>query len=709
MAEKIAHISEDGRVQTVKEHLENTAVLAGQFASKFGAEYQATTAGLLHDVGKYSDAFQKRILENGPKVDHSTAGAKEAVRNNNLATAFATAGHHTGIPDGGHYMDDPSEATLCGRNKRQVEPCDDWKTEIIIPYTSDPAWATADPLTFQFYTRMLYSCLVDADFLDTETFMKGQEAPRGEYKTLAELLPAVQYKAGSFLVKDTKGNVVAEKRNEVLKSCLAHGKNDKPGLFELTVPTGGGKTFASLAFAMEHAVQNGMDRIIYVIPYMSIIDQTTAVFSDILGEDNVLAHYSNADFRMRESDSVSLADYRKMLACENWDAPIIVTTAVQFFESLYSNKSSKCRKLHNIANSVVIFDEAQTIPKEYLYPCLSAIDQLVQHYHTTTVLCTATQPVLGRAFSELGSSLSAIRIVGNEKDLFNTLKRTTIKDAGKLTREYLAQTLRSHEQVLCIVNRRKTAQDLFGMIEDDSTFCLTTCLCAHDRQSQLKEIRRKLDNGEPCHVISTSLIEAGVDVSFPTAYREECGLDSLLQAAGRCNRNGERPAENSLVWQFSLSGEEVAHSLAQAISATDFVKRHYDDLLSPEAVTAYFKELLYVFVGARSLDANGILDAFRNGIKGCSFPFEQVSDRFHLIPEQYTVYVPIGEGKALCDALASGEISRGLMRKLGAYSVSCNEDQYEALLQDGSITEIDSNAAILTDMESYSQRTGLRL
>ena len=528
----LAHISEDEtRSQTLTDHLRGTAALAGQFASAFSAGAEGEFVGLLHDLGKDSPGFQHR-LHGGPPVDHSTAGAQAALQQNDPCAAFAIAGHHSGIPDGGHRQDAPDEPTLFGRIKRQVSVAGG-----LPPITARPAlpaWVaeSKDNLTTAFFTRMLFSCLVDADFLDTETFMNGSPAPRGTGQSIPELLKKMKVKADSYLTGAASSPVGAQ-RNQVLQACLEQGRTGPRGIYTLTVPTGGGKTFASLAFALEHAAAHGLNRVIYVIPYTSIIDQTAQTFTDLLGEENVLAHFSTADYKMVERDDLTPSQYRSLLASENWDAPVIVTTAVQFFESLYANRSSRCRKLHNLANSVLIFDEAQTLPCDYLRPCVSAIAQLVQHYGVTAVLCTATQPDLGGLFREFAPEQPLRELSPDPDLLYQVLRRVTLGDLGTVSYEALVEQLKEHEQVLCVVNRRKTAQALFSALPQNGSYCLTTLLCAADRRRQLAEIRARLENGLPCRVVSTSLIEAGVDVDFPSAYREQAGLDSLRQAPRR--------------------------------------------------------------------------------------------------------------------------------------------------------------------------------
>ena len=453
-----------------------------------------------------------------------------------------------------------------------------------------------------------------------------------------------------------------------------------------------------------------MERIIYVIPYTSIIDQTAQTFADLLGEDNVLAHFSGVDYKLTEKDDLTPAQYRKLLSSENWDAPIVVTTAVQFFESLYANRSSRCRKLHNIANSVILFDEAQTFPTDYLKPCVSAIAQLVQHYHTTAVLCTATQPALTPLLQELAPGLTAKELSPDPAHLYEVLRRVTRQDLGTLSAEALCAQLSSAEQVLCVVNRRKTAQDLFAQLPAEGSYCLTTFLCAADRRRQLDEIRQRLKAGLPCRVVSTSLIEAGVDVDFPLAYRETAGLDSLLQTAGRCNREGRRDPKKSIVASFQLEGLAPLPMLSQNVNAMNATERAYDLLDTPDAIHSYFESF---YRTRATLDKQNILDAFQHGIKGCQFPFAQVAGKFHLIDNHtYTIYLPIEEGADLCASLRGGHISRAQLRRLGIYSVECYEKQFRSLDAAGALErspDFPDDSAILADPDLYSRKTGLSM
>lgn len=700
----LAHISKDGqRRQAVREHLLGTASLAGEFAQPFGGQEQARLAGLLHDVGKCSDGSQRR-LQGGKRVDHSTAGAKIAFSQRQLEVAFAVAGHHGGLPDGGAKTDPSSASTLLGRLKREVELCSQWEEEVALPRSVSRAPAGRDGFSAAFYTRMLYSCLVDADYLDTEAFLDGAK-PRGSDITPSQLLTRLEHYVVPWWNARTPLN---EKRCSILRQCFSAGQQGEPGLYTLTVPTGGGKTVSSLAFALAHAAAKHRSRVIYVIPYTSIIDQTAEVFRNILGEEAVVEHHSGADFTLPE-DEPDPTLYRKALAAENWDAPVIVTTAVQFFESLYSNRSSRCRKLHNIANSVVIFDEAQTLPIPYLRPCVAAIGQLVRFYNVTAVLCTATQPALQPLFDQLSPGLRLREICPDTTGLYRFFCRTTLVQAGELTEEALLSHLNAAEQCLCVVNRRATAQRLFEQLEPESRFCLTTLLCPAHRKQLLKEIRRRLAEGLPCRVVATSLIEAGVDVDFPAVWREETGLDSILHTAGRCNREGKRPIPDSIVTVFRLEGTSPHSSIRHNVDASRSVLARFPDPAVPEAIEGYFS-FLRELKGDQAQDVKDVIGAFRQGIQGNQFPFSSVAEKFHLIDSPtVTVYLPVSEGQALVERLRPGAHSRSLYRKLGQYGVNVYQDHLKKLLAAGAVQPVGDGSYYLTDTSLYSSETGLAL
>ena len=704
-AHAYAHVSEDGtRTQTVYEHLHNTAVLAAGFGKAFGAAEQAYLAGMLHDIGKYSAAFQRRLAGSTERVDHSTAGAKEAFARRQPEVAFAVAGHHAGLPDGGSPRDTADRTTLTGRVHLPVDPCDRWRTEMSLPTASPPDGLPPDSFTRAFYTRMLYSCLVDADYLDTEAFMNGAPVPRGGYEPPQRLLQKLEAYVSPWWEAKTDLN---RRRCAILRACLAAGRNAEKGLFTLTVPTGGGKTVSSLAFALSMAAAQRMERIIYVIPYTSIIDQNAAVFTEILGTENVLEHHAGAEYATGEGDGP--AEYRKALAAENWDVPVVVTTAVQFFESLYANRPSRCRKLHNMAGSVLVFDEAQTLPVPYLRPCVAAIVQLVRHYGAAAVLCTATQPALEPLFGDLAPDLPIREICPAPERQAAVFRRTCLRDLGELTREAMAGRLNAARQVLCVLNRRKTVQELYTALEEEGRYCLTTLLYPAHRKRLLDEIRARLKAGLPCRVVSTSLVEAGVDLDFPEAYRELAGLDSILQTAGRCNREGGRTAEESPVYVFRLEKEPPMPMLAQNIASARRVLRDFDDPAGAEAIERYFT-FYRTLKGEAALDEKGIVDGFARGLDNRLFPFATAARRFQLIETPaVTVYIPLDEGAALVEELRQGRRSRALFRRLGRYGVNVYPDHRQALEKAGLLERLDEEVLVLADPRCYDTHSGLPL
>ena len=720
----LGHLDEKtGRAQLLRDHLTGVADLAGRFAAAFGEEEMGRLLGLYHDVGKYSREFQAYIRAGEEEkkrrrgsVDHSTAGAQEIAKLRQGAAAplaFCIAGHHAGIPNRGERSDPEGAATLLGRLKRKGLPdYRAYRTENDAPAAVPSALyaqVAAEAFPAMLYTRMLFSCLVDADFLDTEDFMAAGKVGREGFASLDTLLERLQksleekfLKPKTEKEKQKRQLPINEKRSALLAQSIAAGKEAKGNLYRLTIPTGGGKTISSLAFALHYAAhaKRKRKRIIYVIPYTSIIGQNAAVFRELLGEENVVEHHQHVDY-----DDVQDTDMnRKRLATENWDAPVIVTTNVQFFESLFSNRPSKCRKLHNLAESIVIFDEAQMIPLDYLRPSLAAIEALVRHYDCTAVLCTATQPPLGQFFP---ADLQPIEICPALMENADFFRRTTIRLREEaMTEERLAAELAAQERVLCIVNVKKTAQRIFDLLgEQEGTYHLSTNLYPVHREQVLEEIRERLKDGKPCRVISTSLVEAGVDLDFPSVYREINGLDSIVQAAGRCNREGRRSAEESVVHVFSL--EKLARNAQLSAEITKNVARSFaEDLASPEAIHRYFEEL-YDLSGKNRLDKKGVL-----GQSG-KFAFADIADDVRLIEDRTKpIFIPQSEeGQALLARLERGERSRALMRKVGRYIVTAytgyDEAPFDRLAAQGKIRMLDENLAVLVDMSAYDAQRGL--
>lgn len=719
----IAHRNEDGELQSLTSHLEGTARYAKEFASEFGCGDAGEFCGLLHDIGKSSENSQKRMYdpEHYPRVDHSTAGAKEAVAISweNLPAAVAIAAHHSGLMNVGSPKV-AEEGTFFGRMKSKIPDYSRWKKEVypglglkekkVVP-------AFADVFGIGFFTRMLYSCLVDADYLDTEGFMC-RSIQRGGYCTKEELADKFRNhiaewtenaekirKAQSEGAEISEADRLCISRTDILQECMEKGKELPRGLYTLTVPTGGGKTTASMGFALNHICSQGMKRIIYVIPYTSIIDQNADVFARILGCENVVEHHSGVMYDLTEGEDGE-AQRRKALATENWDAPVIVTTAVQFFESLFGNRSSGCRKLHNLANSVIIFDEAQTLPVPYLEPCVAAIAELVKNYRSTAVLCTATQPALGQMFRKYLPQTEMQEICSHTQDLFAQFERVTLENKGVLPVEELEKQIREQRQVLCVVNTRRTAQKLYRDLQGEGVYCLTTLLCPVTRKRKITEIRERLLAGKECRVIATSLIEAGVDLDFYQVYRQEAGMDSLIQAAGRCNRNGKRTAGESMVYSFRLEGEENRFQ-AQNVAAMRETWRRYEKVNSPEAIAFYFRYLRSL-LGEENLDQKGIMKALAGN--GSLLPFRTVAERFKLIENSMrTVYIPLDDAESLLEQVKEGNADRNTFRRLGQYAVNVYEQHFRALWESGCLEEISSNVFVLWDRNQYNADTGLQM
>ena len=678
--------------QALKEHLENVSRLCEAFCSSFGAEKDGRLCGLYHDIGKYSLAFQKRLEGGRERVDHSTAGALLLFDKQNYPAAMCIAGHHAGLADFGTKYD--LSETFMGRINQAreggLEDCSAWRMEV-----SDqiPSGGERRPnLGSYFYTKMLFSALTDADWLDTEAYFLNQPLTL-KTAEIDELVKKLDAHIAPWWDAKKEINL---RRCRILRSAIEHG-DDSQGLFSMTVPTGGGKTVSSMAFALHHAVKHGMRRIIYVIPYCSILEQTQNVFEDIFGKENITAHYSGAEFPSREEQE----DLR-IVSAENWEAPVVLTTAVQFFESIYSNKPGKNRKLHNIAGSVIVFDEAQMLPVPFLRPCLAAICELVKDYGCSAVLCTATQPSVEGLLREYAPEMPVRELCPEPEKMYQAFRRVRYIDDGELSDEELLDRLCKCSQVLCVVNSRKQAQELYHSMEaGDGSFHLSTMMTPYDRRLQLQQIRTRLQEGRACRVISTSLIEAGVDVDFPEVYRALAGLDSIIQSGGRCNREGKRPVEESLVHIFRTSAK-APRMLEQNISAAARILRTCQEMDSPEAIRAYFQFLLFTLKDDRQLDEKGILEHIRK------LRFRSAAEAFKLIEgADYTIYIPVGEGEALIRELRQDGPSRDLLRKLGVYGVTVYRQYFSELCENGMLETLSPNAGILLNPALYSRETGL--
>ena len=686
------------------EHLKGTAELAKSFADAFGSGEWGYLAGLWHDIGKYSEDFQNMLLasadahiETKPgRVDHSTAGAIHAIEKFEKAGrifSYPIAGHHAGLAD--WQTAEAGNKSLIHRiqNDELLKNAlaSDIPAEIIERSLPKQKFNTKEGHAL--WIRMLYSCLVDADFLDTEAFLEPEKAKtRKDYPSLNELLPLFESYMTKKLADPTLSpTFVNKQRAEILKQCIEKSAHD-PAIFTLTVPTGGGKTLSSMAFALNHAInavkpEHRKKRIIYVIPYTSIIEQTAEQFREIF-KDAVIEHHSNVDVSDESSETA-----RSRLACENWDAPVIVTTSVQFFESLFANRSSRCRKLHNIVNSVVVLDEVQLLPPEYLNPILHTIKELYQNYGVTFVLSTATQPAFTPHKSvdyRFEGLADTVEIMENPLSLYKTFKRVEVEVLDDLmtprTWEDLATELGQHPSVLCIVNRRDDCRALYELMPKEDTFHLSALMCGAHRSQVISQIKQRLKDKLPTRVISTQLVEAGVDLDFPVVYRAIAGLDSVAQAAGRCNREGLLDKGRVVVF-VPPSKIPVGYLRQAAEIGRRLVSDKTNDLLAPEMFERFFKEVYWL--QGDNLDKHGILKdlAPDNEFR---FSFYTAAQKFKLIDDkQYApVIVCYEEGEKFIEQLKRIGPERWLMRKVQRYVINLPKYLHTKLRNEGAVMEV---------------------
>jgi len=726
----LAHVRQDSNGKwiehSLREHLLEVARRAGELAKAFGSEDWAQLAGLWHDLGKYREKFQKYIkkasgyydteahIEGVPgRVDHSTAGAIYAIEKLGLQgriLAYLIAGHHAGLPDWNNA--EGGQSTLfqrleTGKKNKYLQEALDTAPPAGILNQSRPV-SLPPQGSLALWLRMLFSCLVDADFLDTEAFMDDKKSSlRSGYPSIEALKSAFDQHM-TDKAANAKDSAVNRIRAEVLRQCREKGELPS-GLFSLTVPTGGGKTLSSMAFALTHAVHHGKDRMIYVIPYTSILEQTAEIFRSIFGAENVIEHHSNLDSEREDS--------RSRLATENWDAPIIVTTNVQFFESLFAAKTSRCRKLHNIVNSVVVLDEAQLLPPEFLAPILHVMQDLVTGYKVSFVLSTATQPAFSPRPKFTGLK-NVCELMDDPERLYADLKRveTELPDDFSIPRtwESIANELMQYESVLCIVNSRKDCRELHSLMPKD-TIHLSALMCGQHRSQVIAEIKQRLKDGIPTRVISTQLVEAGVDMDFPVVYRALAGLDAVAQAAGRCNREGlllqpgkvvvfipPKPAAPGLLRKAQQSGQEI-------------MRLSKGEPLTRECFEAYFR---HYYESLNSLDkANivGLLDLYNQAeARQAEFNFRIAAALFRLIDEegQTAVIVRYGESLKLIEALEKSQNMvpherRGILRKLQRYTVNIREYECKKLLENQEIREIFPGVHMQVSDLLYHSQLGL--
>jgi len=712
----------DSKKQYLTTHLSDTARMAAEFGEPFHGDDLAYAAGIFHDMGKAVEDFQDKLLGKPVHVDHSTAGAQEAESRFSpwgRLLAYIIAGHHGGLPD----WESSSHSSLRTRltktlpqhNSSMYQQFLKLIEEEEIPSLNPPRFLSIlQSQTFEhtkevnfalmFLTRMIHSCLVDADFLDTERFMHHEQYDaRHNTKSLGTLYSMfMQHMDRVRKGERTQLHII---RNQIFDSCIT-AAHKRPGFFSLTVPTGGGKTLASMGFALEHAKIYQKRRVIYAIPYTSIIEQNAAVFKRIFGEEVVLEHHSNIDPE-RETTT-------NRLQSENWNAPIVVTTNVQFFESLFAHTSSATRKLHNIADSIIILDEAQMVPTSLLEPILRILQSLQNDYGCTVVLCTATQPILTKR-SFLPAGLKDVReIIPDPIELAQSLKRvrTHYIDAP-LSYEEITQHLLNQRQVLCIFNKKKDAYRLYGSLSQsaaESTFHLSTNMCPRHRSHMLSLIHARLKQGEECRVVSTQLIEAGVDIDFPVVYRAIAGLDSLAQAAGRCNREGTLSAGDLYVF----TPEEKLHPgqlKRSAESGENTLISSNGDFLSLEAIEHYFTDFYHKESRLQSkdgigFDRKGIMQ--HTGREEGKYFFQSMSKAFRFI-ESEAVSVIISWKRDWVAELRqytwAGFLPEQIRRQVQQYTVNLYQNQFASLCEMAHIIDLfEDGQYLLLDNDEISQR-----
>lgn len=713
--EYYAHITQangndkEQRVQSLETHSTHVAELAALFAAEFGCGDIARIMGLLHDKGKEQIEWQKYIqgvtgynpmyanINSGP--NHAYVGACIAQRlYPQLAPLIAQpiAGHHRGLYDYCEYIEETKK---------------DIPKEVLIPESQSCAMPRLQNLKsydLHHLVRMLFSCLVDADGLDTEGFMNSEKSSlRGVHTTMEELLSKLEEYI-SHLKERSENTEVNRIRNYVQEQCVKESQGDA-GSYSLTVPTGGGKTLASVLWALHHAVKNRLHRVIIAIPYTSIIVQTAATLKAIFGEENVLEHHSIVN-----PDDITNREHRErmQLATENWDYPIIVTTNVQLFESLFSNKRSDCRKLHNIVKTVLILDEVQTLPMNFYKPIVHTLDTMCRFFGTSVLFTTASQPVLtGRIegtnpYVGFDALNSVHEIIPADAKLHDKLRRVElIIDETPKSYDEIAVELAKHQRVLCIVNTRRDAKELYERLPKEG-ICLhlSRMMCPAHVSTTIQYIKKALkeEDNRPLRVIATQLVEAGVDIDFPVVYRQEAGLDSILQAAGRCNREGKNGICTTYV--FSLGKE---HSLPTGfISQTNNARLNMVgqyDWFAPETMTAYFKQL---HCRIDNFDKQQMQELLYKS----ECEFEKAANRFHLIDDQ-TIPALINwrDSISLYQRLLSEGPTYQLMKQMAQYSVNIRKHDFDKLKSIGAIEEPFENIYVITNPAFYHDDTGLSI
>ncbi|MDE6088348.1 MAG: CRISPR-associated helicase Cas3', partial [Oscillospiraceae bacterium] len=719
--EYYAHISSDGRKQTVKEHLDGVAELAEKNAIPL-MKSLAHAAGKAHDLGKFSIAFQKRLHNSSIRYEHSIGGAIEYSQSTyakSKITAlpaymlqYCIAGHHTGLPDGGTKND--TDTTLQGRLKHQCHQAEtDYhayrnEIELEFPDCSQLTHEISDMKTyidiekFAFFTRYLFSCLVDADYLDTEKFCF-PETKRSLKADFQAIKTAVDQKLNSFLPMTE----LQKARGRLQQQAYTNAKN-ATNISILNIPTGSGKTLCSLKIALDRLLaSNGRKkRIIYVIPYTSIIEQTADIFEKIFDKyADILQHHSNYDFSDDSKDMPEPDTINKLKkAAENWDAPFIITTSVQFFESLYHFKSSNLRKLHNMADAIIIFDEIHLLPVHLLQPCLKGIGYITNYLNSDAIFLSATMPDYSKLFRQYLPDCSYSVLVPDKTD-FQYFKKCQYLNLGKTDFDSILEKAQHYQSSLIVVNKRKSAYEIYQNITGRK-YHLSTYMTPQDRSSTIKAIRADLANGVKITVVSTSLIEAGVDFDFKAVFREIAGLDNIIQAGGRCNREGVDKSGDVYIFE---TDENIIRDLQISVNIVKSLLEEYEDITSSACIETYYQRLHRE--KKNLIEKNSITkeEEKEKKIGLNAVPFRTYANQFEFIKDDSVgVVIPqCEEAVKLYHQLKSGDYS--VKRKLQKYTVSLKRHELENAIKSGILNDSGTGTLQLTNPNYYHPETGLNL
>lgn len=711
--EYIGHTSDDGRKQLLLDHLNGTSKLCRENANEFWADI-AEFVGQIHDIGKYTSGFQKRI--NGAeniRVEHAICGAKEVAKAPPKSYVpmieYCVAGHHSGLPDGGTKVDGEEDSTLHGRMKRKTGDYSAYENEVKLEYPKDNLRELFDVSNqreiiemYSFFTRYLFSCLTDADFIDTERFVT-PNTDRGIDGDFQKAYEKVCKKLNSFKI-ETK----LQESRSIIQEQVYKSVESNANVYTLNMPTGSGKTLCSIRAALKTAIENKKKRIIYVIPYVSIIEQTAKVFEDIFGDVlPVLQHHSNYDFDDdKNEDENEITSEKLKRSCENWDAKLIVTTNIQFFESLYHYKGRRLRKLHNLADSVIIFDEIHMLPIDYIQPCLRAIGYVTKYLNSTAILMSATMPNYDKFMERY---MSGVKIENAVKDtsLFNVFDKCRYEYIGKCELASLAEKAQEYDNALIIVNKRKTARELYDICSGNK-YHLSTYMTPLHRSEIIAKIKEDIKNGINTTVISTSLIEAGVDLDFKAVFREIAGIDNILQSGGRCNREGKMDMGDVFVFETDGGNYQTKKKSDIIIRAniTRNLFEEFENISTDKCIKEYYGRLLNY--KEKKIEENTITAIMGNDLRIDGIPFRTYAESFNFIDNQVIgIVIPCDENRGLIKELKDGKLS--VKRNLQRYSASVNKDEFKELFQIGIIETLDCGVCILANTDYYKSDVGLAL